>query len=324
MKTDGSAALEAVTRPLLELMQLVTGMETSFITAIDWTSQEQEVLYALNSGELEVPEGAVVDWSDSMCRLVFLNENPHSNDVGGEFPGSLGAEKLGMQTFFAVPILAAERTIGTVCGASRSVVDLDARGLQLMTLVARAIAVQLETEQESRVHRRRAEDAELLALTDELTGLPNRRAFKARWEEELARSALNGSDIALLLIDVDEFKEVKDEQGHAVGDDVLGAVARVLRKEIRSDDFAARIGGDEFALVLGRGGAGGAITLGSRIQEGFARASRLLGVACTLSIGVSTSTNSARRSMAEDADRALYRSKHRGRNRIEVWDDLVA
>ncbi len=324
MRTDGSSTLEAVTRPLLELMQLVTGMETSFVTTIDWASQEQEVLYALNTAELQVPEGAVVDWSDSMCRLVFLNQSPHSNNVRGEFPGSLGAVQMGMQTFFAVPIVADDRTIGTVCGASQSVIDMDAHGLQLMELVARAIAVQLETEQESRVHRRRAEDAELLASTDELTGLPNRRAFNARWEEELARSALSDSDIALLLIDVDEFKEVNDEQGHAVGDDVLRAVARVLRKEIRSEDFPARIGGDEFALVLGRGGAGGAITLGSRIQDGFARAGRLLGVDCTLSIGVSTSTSSLRRSMAADADRALYRSKHRGRNRIEVWDGLVA
>lgn len=324
MSEHGPSALEEVARPLLELMHLITGLETTFVTQIDWAAQDQEVLFSLNTAALEVAEGATLNWSDSMCRLAFLSGQEHTSDVRGQFPGSLGADHLGMQTFFAVPILADDRTIGTVCGASRSVVRMDARSLQLMRLVAQAMAVQLATEQESRAHRRRADSAEVLALTDELTGISNRRAFTARWEEELARSGRHGSGIALLLIDIDEFKEINDKRGHPCGDDVLRAASRAIQAECRADDFPARTGGDEFAVVLSNGDAAGAVALGLRIQSAFAQACAGLGVPCTLSVGVSSDVGSHRRSMIVDADRALYRSKHGGRNRVEVWDERAA
>ena len=76
-----------------------------------------------------------------MCRLAFLSGREQTSDAPGAFPGNLGADVLGMQTFFAVPVLAAERTIGTICGASRRVVVLDDGVLHMMRLVARAIAV---------------------------------------------------------------------------------------------------------------------------------------------------------------------------------------
>jgi len=324
MSDDLPSALEEVVRPLLELMQVITGLETTFVTSIDWVAQDQEVLFSRNTAELQVAEGSTLNWSDSMCRLAFLSGYEHTSDVGGLFPGSLGADLLGMQTFFAVPILVEDRTIGTVCGASRSVIDMDAKSLQLMRLVSQAIAVQLATEQGSQAYRRRAESAEVLASTDVLTGLPNRRAFTARWEEELARSARHGSGIALLLIDVDEFKVVNDDRGHDVGDEVLRAVSHAMQEACRADDFPARIGGDEFAVVLSHADAVGAMALGVRIQTHFARACLVLGVSCSLSIGVGTSAGSPRRSLMADADHALYRSKHQGGNRIEVWDEGMA
>jgi len=305
-------------------MQVITGLETTFVTRIDWAAQDQEVLFSLNTAALQVAEGATLDWSDSMCRLAFLSGHEHTSDVGGLFPGSLGADQLGMQTFFAVPILADDRTIGTVCGASRAVIEMDAKSLQMMRLVSKSMAVQLATEQESQAYRRRAESAEILAATDALTGLPNRRAFTARWEEELARSARHGSGLALLVIDVDQFKIVNDDRGHDVGDEVLRAVSHALQEECRLDDLPARIGGDEFAVVLSHANAVGATALGVRIQTHFARSCLVLGVSCSLSIGVSTSVGSPRRSMMADADHALYRSKDQGRNRIEVWDDGMA
>lgn len=92
----------------------------------------------------------------------------------------------------------------------------------------------------------------------------------------------------------------------------------------RADDFSARIGGDEFAVVLSHADAVGATALGVRIQTYFARACLVLGVSCSLSIGVGTSAGSARGSLMADADHALYRSKQQGRNRIEVWDEGMA
>ncbi len=335
---DG-VGFERLARPLLELIQRITGLETSFVTQIDWASQQQQVVLALNTSDLEVPEGAVVDWSDSMCRWAFLSHKEQSSDVAKDFPGSLGADQLGMLTFFAVPILADDATLGTVCGASRRSVELEADVMLLMRLVAETMSFQMAAQRESQVHRERAERAETLAFTDPLTELANRRAFTARLEEELARSGRHGSPIAVLVIDVDCFKAVNDTFGHHGGDTVLNALGEVLRQVVRAadvparlehDDLAlllphsqagdipARLGGDEFALLLPAADAAGAETVAARIAEGFRLATARLGMPCTLSIGISTSETTPRRSLLAAADDALYRSKANGRDRAEI------
>ena len=295
----------------------MTGVETSFVTEIDWTTQRQEVVLALNTSDLQVPEGSSVDWSNSMCRWAFLSGREQSCDVGTDFPGSHGAERLNMRTFFAVPILAGEATIGTVCGASRRAIDLPAEAVAVVRLIAEAMAFQLGAQVESRTHLERAERAEALALNDFLTGLANRRAFTARLEEELARSGRHGAPIAFLAIDIDRFKAVNDTYGHHGGDKILIAVGDVLSQVGRAGDVPARLGGDEFALLLPDTDAAGAETAAARIVEVFRRATVELGMPCTLSIGISCSATVPRRSLLATADDALYRSKSNGRDRVE-------
>lgn len=324
MSDQAVAALEQSARPLLELMQAITGLETSFITGIDWDAQKQEVLFALNTSDLVVAEGAALDWSDSMCRLAFLSGREQTSDVPGAFPGSLGADALGMQTFFAVPVLAGEQTIGTVCGASRRVVELDDRVLNIMRLVAEAIAIQLQTEQQSKVLLERATAAEVLALTDELTGLANRRAYTSRTEQELARSGRHEYPVAVLMIDVDDFKKVNDGHGHGVGDKVLQAVGRAMAAASRTDDVVARLGGDEFAITASYVDGRGAVTLGERVRSRFAEQTAELGLACSLSIGVSASDRTPRTDLMTRADGALYQSKNHGRDRVELWVEATS
>lgn len=319
MRERERSVLEAVARPLLELIQLVTGLETSFVTQIDWIDQGQVVLFANNRGDLQVEEGSTVPWSDSMCRWAFLTGHEKTSDVPIDFPGSLGGEQLGMRSFFAVPILADDRTIGTVCGASQRVIELSDDVMHMMRLVAEAIATQLRLEQLAQAQRLRAERAEQQALTDPLTGLPNRRAFSARWEEELARSGRQHHGIALLLVDVDEFKKVNDENGHDVGDRVLIAVADAMRAVARTEDVLARLGGDEFAMVLSYVDADGAAIVAARLRTAFAALADDLGVACTLTVGIGTSDVAPRRELFVAADRSLYRGKSSGRDRIDVW-----
>lgn len=317
--TDDDVGFERLARPLLELIQRITGLETTFVTQIDWAAQVQEVVVALNTSELEVPEGSVVEWSDSMCRLTFLSGREQSFDVGGDFPGSLGAEQLGMRTFAAVPILAGDATLGTVCAASRRAFELDPEMLASMRLVAEAMAFQMAMQLDGREQRQRAEVAEAMALTDSLTGLANRRAFTARLEEELSRSGRHGSSIAVLVIDVDRFKTVNDTHGHHAGDTVLVGLGDVLRKAARASDMPARLGGDEFAFLLPHSDIAGAEAVADRIANEFRLAVGGLELSCTLSIGISTSETTHRRSLLAAADKALYRSKANGRNRAEVW-----
>ncbi len=318
MVDTGAVGFERLARPLLEIIHRLTGLETTYVTHIDWLAQAQRIVLALNTtAELEVPEGSVWDWSDSLCRRVFLEGQELSRDVPADFPGSLGAE-IGLRTFVSVPIVDGEEIVGTVCGASRGTVEVDAEVMAIVRLVAEALGAQLIVAVEGQAQRARADRAEALALTDPLTELANRRAFQASLEKELARAARRGSPVAVLALDVDRFKAVNDTFGHKGGDAVLCALARVLRGTARVEDVAARLGGDEFALLLADGAAAGAEVVARRVADGFRRATRALGMPCTLSIGVSASDVTPRHALLQAADVALYRSKTGGRDRVEV------
>ena len=302
-------SFEQVARPLLELIRRLTGLETTFVTEIDWTAQRQEVVVALNTGELKVAEGSTLPWSDSMCRWAFLSGAAHSFDVPTDFPGSVGADQLGMQTFVALPIQEGDVILGTVCGASRDSVDLSPNVLRSLELIAESLASQLGALVERQKLRRRAEDAEELALADPLTGLANRRGFTARFEEELARSGRRGTHVALLALDLDDFKAINDTYGHAAGDTILATVGEVIRRTARVEDVVARLGGDEFVILLTPADAQVAETVANRVAEEFRAACEKLEMPCTVSVGFSTSETTPRRSLFVAADDALYRAK---------------
>ncbi len=106
-------------------------------------------------------------------------------------------------------------------------------------------------------------------MRDELTGLLNRRALVERLEEEISRARRHGAPLSLIYADVDEFKEVNDRFGHAVGDEFLILVAETLTLTLRPTDHVARMGGDEFVVVLPETDSAGAEALASRISEGL-------------------------------------------------------
>jgi diguanylate cyclase len=330
-------SLEQVARPLLELVHRITGMETSFLTSIDWEEQTQDVLFALNTEAVITPEGSQVPWAESMCRWAFLSGREATAAVPQDFPGSIGAQVAEMQSFMAIPVVQADDAIlGTVCAASRRPVAVDSDSLQMVRLIAEALAHQLALEAELKHEQQRSRDAEtqlqqvartaqemeLLAGTDWLTGLANRRGFMARWEQELARSARQDYGISVLMLDLDNFKSVNDQSGHAAGDAVLRALADCIRKAVRTDDFPARVGGDEFSVAVTFTHGASAVAVAERIAEEFRECDPAPGLGCTVSIGISSSANHPRRLLLEEADRALYRAKSNGGNRIEFAADL--
>lgn len=334
------SALAQVARPLLHLIQRISGMETSFVTAIDWASQQQDVLFSLNTGEMQLIEGSRVNWSDSMCRSMFLSGRLHSTAIGDEVPATPGAIALAMNSFFAVPILVGDRPIGTVCGASRRQIALSndqAGNLQLIAdamqqLLASEIArvdAEVRAEHAERDVRdardqaqRHAGDAKRMqhmAHTDVLTDLPNRRGFMARWEDELARSGRRQYPIALLLFDADGFKNVNDTMGHLMGDSVLRAIGEALKSVAPNPHLTARLGGDEFAMAISHADRPSLLKAARDIQDIFAQAAARLAVGTTLSIGVASSDDCPRHQLFVAADRALYRSKAAGGDRAELF-----
>ncbi len=154
-----------------------------------------------------------------------------------------------------------------------------------------------------------------LATLDALTQLRNRRAFEERLEDETRRWRRHGSDVSLVMLDIDHFKAFNDTYGHPKGDEVLRAVGRLLRRSLRASDFPARFGGEEFAIILPNTDRAGSLVVAEQVRRAIAGAvwedrpiTASVGVA-TLSEEISTSEE-----LVDFADRALYRSKQAGRN----------
>jgi len=161
------------------------------------------------------------------------------------------------------------------------------------------------------------------ALTDPLTGLPNRRYGMERLEQEWAASARNQRPLTCMVIDVDQFKLVNDTYGHDSGDVVLRQVASVLRKEARAEDVICRLGGEEFLVIAPDTTLAAGLNLGERLRGAVAKARASNGSIShntTVSIGVAQREAGMRRvdELIKAADNALYNAKRAGRNRVSL------
>ena len=161
-----------------------------------------------------------------------------------------------------------------------------------------------------------------LAITDGLTGLFNHRHFQQTWTNEVLRAGRSGAPVAILMIDLDHFKEYNDLYGHTAGDEALRAVAGGIGWSIRSTDLAFRYGGEELAVILPGCGASQAVEIAGKIRLALRALprSRERPRPLTVSIGVASfpESGASPREVLERADAALYRAKASGRNRIHV------
>ncbi|MDR3044775.1 MAG: GGDEF domain-containing protein [Desulfovibrio sp.] len=174
---------------------------------------------------------------------------------------------------------------------------------------------------------RKEQRLERLTLVDPLTALYNRRHFELMLEAEFARHLRDGTDLSLLMLDLDHFKQVNDTWGHQEGDQVLMTLAGILRAGLRAQDVAARVGGEEFAVIMPGVGGAGALAAAERLRIAVRDGIFLVGpgtrIPVRISIGVSSTERLAVSGPTELfrlADDALYRAKGLGRDRVEpAW-----
>jgi diguanylate cyclase (GGDEF)-like protein len=209
------------------------------------------------------------------------------------------------------PLLVGGQVIGSVLVAREQEIDEDEKA-RLRESVIQAAPIL--------ANQRNLTLAETRAASDALTGLPNRRAA----DETLARLAAHAgrtvSPLAVVLLDLDHFKQVNDIHGHHRGDQALAAVAQILAGSLRASDFAARYGGEEFLILLPDTDRLGARTIAEKLRIQIERADLSPIASLTGSFGISVLPDDANDlgRLVRKADRALYAAKAAGRNRVEL------
>lgn len=264
--------LEGVVRRFLTLVQLVTGLDSTYLTRIDLIHHQQTVLFSHNAHAFQIPEGLSVAWGDTLCKRALDENTPFCTDVPARWGDSAAARALGIQSYLSAPIFVGPDLYGTLCGASAEMAIISDDNRALLRLVGEIIALYIERDGMMRRLNDLNRTLEATAVTDSLTGLPNRRFMQQEIERLFAIADRQGGEVLIAFIDLDGFKTINDTLGHDTGDALLVAIARRLTATLRRGDVAGRIGGDEF-LVCGLGplgeaqGAAAARALAARLEH---------------------------------------------------------
>jgi diguanylate cyclase (GGDEF)-like protein/PAS domain S-box-containing protein len=236
-------------------------------------------------------------------------------------PGAAALRRAGLHRTVAVPIVGSDGVLGVLEFLNTTPRPIDDGSLRTLTIASAQLGQFLE--------RKLAEQAlAYQALHDPLTCLPNRALFLDRLRVSLAQSRRRSSTVAVLFLDVDNFKVINDSLGHRAGDELLSMVATRITAALRPGDTVARFGGDEFVLIADQiDGVEDAVLIAERIAATFTDPFSLaLGEHfVTASIGIALSEGGAQdaEDLIRSADSAMYRAKERGRGHYEVFDELM-
>jgi diguanylate cyclase (GGDEF)-like protein len=226
----------------------------------------------------------------------------------------------GMRSAAITLIKANEQPFGVLGAGSRVKHEFSTEDVNFMQAIANVLANAIE-------RRRTEEQTQHEALHDSLTGLPNRNLFLDRLQHALSVAERRETAIAVLFLDLDQFKLVNDSLGHAAGDELLAAVAPRIEQALRPGDTVARFGGDEFAVLAEDvRDEHGATRIAERISEALTRPFILRDSEhfVSASIGISLGTGAEEpEAVIRDADSALYRAKEHGRGGYEIFDEVM-
>ena len=312
-----ATVLEAATRPLLRLMQQITGLEGVYLTLYDEAADDLVVAYADDTAGFGFEEGSSVPWQESLCRSAIGSGGLCVPDHTAPGPENELARRTGVASWLSVPVLDHEhRMIGTLCGGSRTSHPVGEHTRSVARTVAGLIADQLAREAAHCAEIDRAAQLQervdglrgSLEL-DPLTGLANRTGIH-RWLDA-ARARLGEGDRVLMVafLDLDGFKPINDRYGHAVGDEVLRGLGERLRGVGRDGDLRGRLGGDEFVVAAllppdaDQAAWSARVRSAARVRVGDVHTAASLGVAAA------TDPHTRAEDLLEQADLDMYRDK---------------
>lgn len=246
------SSFEEASRAVLEQLHQLVGFELWMMTRTE--GDHWVVLHTEDHG-YNIGDGTVLKWSDSFCSRMIRGEGPcvapNANAVVAYANAPIG-QQVEIGAYVGIPIHRKNGELfGTLCAISpEQKPEYIENYLGIIQVYGRLLATVLEQELQAVEQARALTVALENAHTDVLTGIANRRAWDVRVEAEELRASRYGDAICVIIIDLNEMKAVNDSEGHCAGDDYLVHSASVLRNHLRATDFIARIGGDEFGVIL--------------------------------------------------------------------------
>lgn len=229
------------------------------------------------------------------------------------------------RSFVSVPLMIEDRVIGVLNLSDKTTGEVfDEEDLRLIQSIATHAAVVVERNE----FYTKSEALKKLTITDSLTGLLNRRYLQERLKDEVSRSERHAHPMSLLMMDLDGFKCYNDTQGHLFGDNILKAIADTLMSTMRTIDIVARYGGDEFIIILPETTRSMAVFIAERLRNNVEKmeipplnktSTECLSLTTSIGIACYPENGDTVESLLENVDKALYRAKTNGKNRIEVF-----
>jgi diguanylate cyclase (GGDEF)-like protein len=287
---------------------------TFFIAMADPETRAVTARYVHREEELRPEERLPVgpgfaDWVLKTTRPLLIRD---ILEEGPALPFPPVLHEPTVRSILLVPLIVEEKGTGVMGVVDANPGRYDISRLSVFTTIAQQAAVAIENARHYQ-----------LATVDQLTGLYLRHHFMQRLAEERARSQRYRSPFAVLMLDLDTFKEINDRHGHNTGDRFLRMTADAIRRSLRGPDIACRWGGDEFCVLLPQTHVEAAQATAERIRKEIAALSSTLpGIQAAASVGISTYPNDFEGSLEDlvrRADQALYRAKREGRDRVAVF-----
>ncbi|WP_395402406.1 diguanylate cyclase [Pseudoduganella sp. UC29_106] len=305
---------------LTELAAKVCDVPYAFITLVDAEQAYVKSFTGLELGKL--PRGqcycSLAVLGDDATEICDLTKDART----AQMPLTLEAPF--MRMYSSVPLTSSDGyAIGTLCVMNTKPGCLSTSQHDMLRRLARQVMCLIELRANEKALKESLRELELLATTDELTGLHNRRSLMHRLKFEVARTRRFRTPLSAVMVDLDHFKQINDQHGHIVGDEVLAGIGRLIRENVRVIDVAGRYGGEELCILLPNtppeGARKFAETLRSRIEaQVHMDGDRKVPVTASLGIGsfnhmdIDDADN-----LLRQADAALYLAKQNGRNRVE-------